>query len=143
MIDIIKRVKELGSNALIASRDFRDYVEKQETEINRGISSLCILSILVQTEEKELHGYKILKDLTEKTNEMLVIEEGTLYPILRKLEQDKIISSRKEETGRKKKYYRMTEYGMQVFNHLAGFYSKLTEAIGPLFDVKVDLQQEK
>ncbi|MHA2179997.1 MAG: PadR family transcriptional regulator [Promethearchaeota archaeon] len=143
MIAIIKRVKELDSNALIASKDFRDYVEKQETEINRGISSLCILSILMQTEEDELHGYKILKDLTEKTNEMLVIEEGTLYPILRKLEQDNIITSRREETGRKRKFYTMTERGKQVFNHLAGFYSKLTEAIAPLFDVKVDLKQEK
>jgi DNA-binding PadR family transcriptional regulator len=143
LITIIKRVKELGSKALIASPGFRVYVEKQETEINRGISSLCILSILMQTEEKELHGYKILKDLTEKTNEMLVIEEGTLYPILRKLEQDNIITSRREESGRKRKFYSMTDYGKQVFNHLAGFYSKLTEAIAPLFDVKVDLKQEK
>jgi hypothetical protein len=53
LITIIKRVKELGSNALIASREFRDYVEKQETEINRGISSLCILSIIMQSEENE------------------------------------------------------------------------------------------
>jgi DNA-binding PadR family transcriptional regulator len=143
LIAIIKRVKELGSNALIASGEFRGYVEKQETEINRGISSLCILSILIQSNEKELHGYKILKDLTERTNEMLVIEEGTLYPILRKLEHDKIITSRREESGRKRKFYSITEHGMQVFNHLAGFYSKLTEAIAPLFDVKVDLKQEK
>ncbi|GAG55544.1 unnamed protein product [marine sediment metagenome] len=40
---------------------------------------------------------------------MLVIEEGTLYPILRKLEGEKIIKSRREETGRKKKFYSMTE----------------------------------
>ncbi len=143
MITIIKRVKELGSDALIASKKFRDYVEKQETEINRGISSLCILSTIMQSEEKELHGYKILKDLTEKTNEMLVIEEGTLYPILRKLEQDNIITSRREESGRKRKFYSMTNHGKQVLNHLVGFYSKLTEAIAPLFDVKVDLKQEK
>ena len=143
MIAIIKRVKQLGANALIASRDFREYVEKQETEINRGISSLCVLSIIMQSEEKELHGYKILKDLTKKTNEMLVIEEGTLYPLLRKLEHQKIIDSRREETGRKRKFYSMTEHGKQVFNHLAGFYSKLTEAIAPLFDVKVDLKQDK
>ena len=37
----------------------------------------------------------------------------------------------------------MTEHGKQVFNHLVGFYSKLTEAIAPLFDVKVDLKQDK
>ena len=140
---MIKRVRELDSNALIASKDFRNFVEKQETEINRGISSLCILSILIQAGENGLHGYKILKDLTDQTNEMLVIEEGTLYPILRKLEGDNIIKSKREESGRKRKFYSVTEYGKKIFNHLAGFYSKLTEAIAPLFDVKVDLKSEK
>ncbi|MHA2393506.1 MAG: PadR family transcriptional regulator [Promethearchaeota archaeon] len=148
LITIIKRVKELDSAAMIASQEFRDYVEKQETEINRGISSLCILSIITEAEkrqdavEKELHGYNILKQLEKKTRKMLVIEEGTLYPILRKLESDGIIESIREETGRKRKYYYMTEYGKKIFNHLAGFYSKLTEAIAPLFDVEVELKQD-
>ena len=141
--NLIKRVRELDSNALIATKEFRDYVEKQETEINRGISSLCILSILIQVGDDGSHGYKILKDLTDQTNEMLVIEEGTLYPILRKLEEDNIIKSEREESGRKRKFYRITEYGKKVFNHLAGFYSKLTEAIAPLFDVNVNLKSEK
>ena len=149
MITIIKRVKELDSEALIASKDFRGYVEKQETEINRGISSLCILSIVMDAEnkqnaeDKELYGYNILKQLERKTRKMLVIEEGTLYPILRKLESDGIIKSIREETGRKRKYYYMTKHGKNVFNHLAGFYSKLTEAIAPLFDVNVELRQDR
>jgi len=141
--NMIKRVRELDSNALIASQEFRDFVEKQETEINRGISSLCILSIIIQAGEADSHGYKILKDLEEETNDMLVIEEGTLYPILRKLEVDNIIKSEREESGRKRKFYSVTEHGRKIFNHLAGFYSKLTEAIAPLFDVSVDLKSEK
>lgn len=149
LITIIKRVKELDATAMIASQEFRDYVEKQETEINRGISSLCILSIITEAKnrdeavQKEMHGYNILKQLEKKTRKMLVIEEGTLYPILRKLESDGIIESIREETGRKRKYYYMTEYGKKIFNHLAGFYSKLTEAIAPLFDVEVDLKQDR
>ncbi|MFX1306009.1 MAG: PadR family transcriptional regulator [Promethearchaeota archaeon] len=140
---MIKRVRESDPKALIASKDFRDYVEKQETEINRGISSLCILSVLMQAGESGLHGYKILKDLTEKTNEMLIIEEGTLYPILRKLEDDNIIRSKREDSGRRRKFYHLTEYGQKIFNHLAGFYSKLTEAIAPLFDININLKSEK
>jgi DNA-binding PadR family transcriptional regulator len=140
---MIKRVKELDSNALIASKEFRDYVEKQETEINRGISSLCILSILIQAGDEGSHGYQISKDLTDQTHEMLVIEEGTLYPILRKLEDENIIKSEREESGRRRKFYSVTDYGKKIFNHLAGFYSKLTEAIAPLFDVSVNLKSEK
>lgn len=140
---MIKRIRELDPKALIASKEFRDYVEKQETEINRGISSLCILAILIQAGEKGSHGYKILKDLTEKTNKMLVIEEGTIYPILRKLEEDHIIKSEREESGRRRKFYTVTTHGNKIYNHLAGFYSKLTEAIAPLFDVHVNLKPEK
>ncbi len=140
---MIKRVRELDSKALIASSKFRDYVEKQETEINRGISSLCILSIIIQAGEDGSHGYQILKDLTDQTNDMLVIVEGTLYPILRKLESDGIIESKKEETGRKRKFYYITEYGEKIYYYLSGFFSKLTEAIAPLFDVKVNLKQDK
>jgi len=140
---MIKRVRELDSKALIASSSFRDYVERQETEINRGISSLCILSIIIQAGKDGSHGYQILKDLTDQTNDMLVIVEGTLYPILRKLESDGIIESKKEETGRKRKFYYITEYGEKIYYYLSGFFSKLTEAIAPLFDVKVNLKQDK
>jgi len=47
MRTIIKRVKELGPTALIAKESFRNFVEKFESEINRGISTLCILSIII------------------------------------------------------------------------------------------------
>ena len=88
---MIRRVKEFGTKALIASQEIRDYVEKFESEINRGISTLCILAIIDRAENGEIHGYAILKNLEEETNEMLVVEEGTLYPLLRKLEGNGIL----------------------------------------------------
>jgi PadR family transcriptional regulator PadR len=140
---MIKRVKELDSSALIASPFFREYVEKQESEINRGISTLCILSIIGEKAGDGVHGYEILTELRKKTEDMLVIEEGTLYPILRKLEKDGLIKPEREREGRRRKFYFITENGQKIFNYLSGFYSKLTEAIAPLFDVKVDLKSEK
>ncbi|MFX1240190.1 MAG: PadR family transcriptional regulator [Promethearchaeota archaeon] len=140
---MIKRVKELDSSALIASPFFREYVEKQESEINRGISTLCILSIISEKGSEGVHGYEILTELRKKTEDMLVIEEGTLYPILRKLEKDGLIKPERESEGRRRKFYFITENGLKIFNYLSGFYSKLTEAIAPLFDVKVDLKSEK
>jgi PadR family transcriptional regulator PadR len=123
--------------------EFQEYASKVESEINRGISTLCILSIISQYAEDGIYGYQISKDLHELTNEMLIIEEGTLYPILRKLEDDNIIKSEREKAGRKRKFYYITEHGEKVYNYLSGFYSKLTEAIAPLFDVIVDLKQSK
>lgn len=143
MESMIKRVRELSPTALIASQDFRNYVINFESELVRGLSSLCILSIIKQSDEQGIHGYQILKDLEEKTHNMLVIEEGTLYPLLRKLRDEGIISSIREQGGRRRTFYYMTEPGMKIYNYLTGFYSKLTEAISPLFDVQVNLQQEK
>ena len=138
---MIKRVKELGSQALIASQKIRDYIEKFESEINRGISTLCILAIIDKAENGEIHGYAILKNLEEETNEMLVIEEGTLYPLLRKLEGNGILKSeRKIVENRMRKVYSITEHGDKIYNHISGFYGKLTEAISPLLDINVRLK---
>ncbi|MFX1406668.1 MAG: PadR family transcriptional regulator [Promethearchaeota archaeon] len=133
---MIKRVKGLDPQ-------FQDYASKIESEINRGLSTLCILSIINQYGEDGVHGYQISKDLLDRTNEMLVIEEGTLYPILRKLQDEGIIKSEREKEGRRRKYYFMTDYGIKLFNYLSGFYSKLSEAIASLFDVNVHLKQDR
>jgi PadR family transcriptional regulator PadR len=141
-ISIIKRVKELGPLALISSKDFREFVEKFESEINRGISTLCILSVIRQAESEGLYGYKILKELEQQTNSMLVIEEGTLYPLLKKLERDKLIKSeQKSHGGRLRRYYIMTENGEKIYNHITGFFTKLSEAISPLIDMTVKLKE--
>ena len=133
---MIKKVKGMNT-------EFQDYASKFESEINRGTSTLSILSIINQSGKAGIHGYQISKNLLEQTQEMLIIEEGTLYPILRKLEEDRIIKSERENEGRRRKYYSLTEYGKKIYNYLSGFYSKLTEAIAPLFDVSVQLKQHK
>ncbi|MHA1803786.1 MAG: PadR family transcriptional regulator [Promethearchaeota archaeon] len=140
---MIKRVRELDSSVLMASEKFRNFVEKFESELIRGLSSLCILSIIRQAGEKGIHGYQILKELQQKTHEMLIIEEGTLYPLLKKLRDEGLIASIKEKGGRRRTFYYMTEPGFQIYNYLAGYYSKLIEAISWLFDIQVNLQKEK
>jgi len=123
--------------------EFQEYASKFESEINRGISTLCILSIVNQYGESGVHGYQVSKELLEKTHKKLRIEEGTLYPILRKLEGDRIIRSEREKEGRKRKFYYITKHGEKIYNYLSGFYSILSEAIAPFFDVKVHLKQNK
>jgi PadR family transcriptional regulator PadR len=133
---MIKRVKGFDPQ-------FLDYASKFESEINRGISTLCILSIINRYGNEGVHGYQISKDLQEQTKEILIIEEGTLYPILRKLEEDGIITAKREKSGRKRKFYFITDNGIKIFNFLSGFFSKLTEAIAPLFDVNVKLKRDR
>jgi len=143
---VIKRVKHFQRDALIFSDpDFRKYAEKFESEILRGISSLSILTIIKRHGDEGIYGYKLLQELTKETENMLVLEEGTLYPILRKLEKDRIVRSEKKpfSVKRFRKFYIMTEHGIDIFNHLSGFFTKLMEAIGPILDLNIKFNSEK
>lgn len=141
---MIKRVKELDPSASIAREDFRDFVEKMESEILRGISNLAALSIIDKHNQEGIHGYQLLQDLKNQTNDMLIIEEGTLYPLLRKLEKRGVIQGEKVRVdNRPRKYYRLTPDGTRIFNHMSGFFSKLMEAMAPLVDIDVALFQDR
>ena len=61
---MIKQVKGMDTK-------FQEYASKIESEINRGISTLCILSIINQHGEEGAYGYQISKDLQEQTHEKL------------------------------------------------------------------------
>ncbi|MGB0838824.1 MAG: PadR family transcriptional regulator [Chitinophagales bacterium] len=72
-----------------------------------------ILSLLEQ--EGESYGYAIIKQVKELSGGKLIFSDGTLYPILRKLEQQELIESfwRVAENGRRRKYYRIKESGQK------------------------------
>lgn len=141
---MIKRVKHFQPDALIKTETFRRYVEKFESEILRGISSLSILTIIKRHRDEGIYGYKLLQELTEETENMLILEEGTLYPLLKKLERDGLVRLEKKRfTGRFRNYYIMTDYGIAIFNHLSGFFAKLMEAIGPILDLDIEFNNEK
>ncbi|NHI94130.1 MAG: hypothetical protein EAX96_16690 [Candidatus Lokiarchaeota archaeon] len=145
---MIKNIVSFNPDALIAEDQFRAFAEKFESEILRGISTLAILSIIQASGKEGTYGYQILKELGEKTKigdkQILIIEEGTLYPILKKLKRDGILTSeKKEHNGRIRTYYRLTEAGFRTYNHILGFFTKLIESISPILDVKVALQDDR
>lgn len=141
---MIKRVKQFQPKALISSESFRGFVEKSESEILRGISTLTVLKIIEQHSPKGTYGYEMLKEIEKASKNMLVIEEGTLYPLLKKLVKDGLIetTTRSSEQGRKRKYYFITDEGSKISNHLNGFFSKLIESVSGLFDIGVKLSEE-
>ena len=69
-----------------------------------------ILSILT---ENETYGYDLIKKIKERSDGKLEFAEGTIYPVLKKLEEKKFISSkwRLGETDKQRKYYRITSVG--------------------------------
>lgn len=76
-----------------------------DAQLKRGLLEICVLSAI---KYEESYGYKIIKDMQP----YLKISESTLYPILKRLEESKMLTVRSEEyNGRLRKYYRITDSG--------------------------------
>lgn len=77
-----------------------------------GSTSLLVLTIL-KNEDK--YGFEIIRELEEKSDNTFQFKEGTLYPILHKLENKGYLTSYKEQgdRGRKRKYYSITKSGIK------------------------------
>lgn len=68
--------------------------------------------VVVCSLDEEKYGYELINILSDAG---LNVEEGTLYPLLRRLEANELLSSRWETSGpRPRKYYMVTEYGKKI-----------------------------
>jgi len=87
---------------------------KFQKELNAGMVSLALLSLLARAQEP-LYGYQIAKDL-EGFAGGPPVKQGTLYPVLRSLEGGKLLDSRVEPSvsGPPRRYYSITETGRQA-----------------------------
>ncbi len=76
-------------------------------------SKPIVLSILARGEN---YGYAILQEVRERSNGRLEWTEGMLYPVLHRLEEQKLIRAHwvVGESGRKRKYYRLSRSGSQA-----------------------------
>ncbi len=78
-------------------------------ELLKGSTSMLVLNLL---SDKNMYGYQMIKELTEKSKNVFELKEGTLYPILHSLEESNLITSYWDEsTGKKRKYYSITKEG--------------------------------
>ena len=86
--------------------------ENLRLELRRGCLTLAVLAQLRQ----EHYGYTLRKDLAEHG---LVIDESTLYPLLRRLEaQGLLVSEWREEEKRNKRFYRLSSDGERMLGQL-------------------------
>ena len=86
--------------------------ENLRLELRRGCLTLAVLVQL----RREHYGYTLRKDLAEHG---LVIDESTLYPLLRRLEnQGLLVSEWREEDKRNKRFYRLSSDGEQLIGLL-------------------------
>lgn len=73
-----------------------------------------IEALILQTLESKgrLYGYEIARQIREISEEKILISEGSLYPILHKLEREGVLEAEKEKIGRRvRRYYHLTKKG--------------------------------
>ena len=84
--------------------------ERMDKNLIGGSTILMLLALL---EEKDCYGYEIIKELKERSQNVFQFKEGTLYPVLHKMENLGYVKSyrAKAENGKERKYYRITGAG--------------------------------
>lgn len=83
-------------------------------KIDKGlIGGSTVLLVLSLLEETDRYGYEIIKELEARSDKAFQFKEGTLYPVLHKLENNGFVKSymEKGETGKERKYYKITRKG--------------------------------
>lgn len=102
-----------------------------EGDLLRGVADPIILRLVSR---RPMYGYEIIKIVNEKTNKAFEWKEGTLYPCLHRLEGAKLIESHWEdsESGRPRKYYRITRKGSALLEEKVLEWSAFSAAVDAL-----------
>ena len=76
------------------------------TQLKKGILELCVLAVL---DKKDCYGYELVNDISKN----IEISDGTIYPLLRRLNQEGYFITYLQESqeGPPRKYYKLTELG--------------------------------
>jgi PadR family transcriptional regulator PadR len=103
-----------------------DLFESLRLELRRGC---LIVAVLAQLRE-EHYGYTLRKTLADQG---LAIDEGTLYPLLRRLEsQGLLVSEWREEDKRNKRFYRLSAEGKQILKQLQAEWKSINAALNEI-----------
>lgn len=86
---------------------------QNQKELVGASTALLVLEVLIHSPS---YGYQIVKQMNDTAGDLFQWQEGTVYPVLHKLEQEKLIRGQWQtaESGRKRKYYYITAKGREA-----------------------------
>ena len=103
-----------------------DILKNLVSELRKGVLVLAVLSQLKQKH----YGYSLVETLNEKG---LRIDQNTLYPLLRRLDKQGLISSTWEMVEpRPRKYYQLNDFGIEIANELITLYQETHTVINTM-----------
>jgi PadR family transcriptional regulator, regulatory protein PadR len=105
-------------------------------EFLQGTLEMLLLKTLLAG---ELHGYGIAQSIRQASNEALLIEAGSLYPALQRLELQGLIKAEwtRSDTGRQARFYKLTSAGRKRLSASVSRWEEFVAAIGLVLHPKV------
>ena len=111
---------------------------KQKTDVLQGTLALMVLKTLDVL--GPLHGYGIARRIEQISGDLLAVNQGTLYPVLLKLEQEGAIASEwgASENNRRARFYRLTKEGHKRLQVATKGWEQTAAIIGRFFEGKAE-----
>ena len=111
---------------------------KTKKDVQQGTLALMVLKTLDVL--GPLHGYGIARRIEQISWELLAVNQGTLYPLLLRLEQDGAVASElgASENNRRARFYRLTREGRKQLQAESKDWQQTAEIIGRFFALKAE-----
>lgn len=96
-------------------------------QFKKGILEYCVLSVLAR---RNCYGYELVQIISEH----IEISEGTIYPLLRRLKADSLVTTYLEESsdGPPRKYYQLTQKGLEVKDENEREWTRFSESVNQI-----------
>jgi transcriptional regulator len=106
-----------------------------EGDMLKGHLDMIVLAALL---DKPSHGYAVIQEIRRRSGGAFELPEGTIYPVLHRLEKNGLLTSRwaTGESGKKRRVYALTRSGQKALAGHRATWRRFSEAIGGLFGEK-------
>lgn len=103
-----------------------DFIIRWKSQVKKGVLSLVVLKIISRG---EFYGYELIEEIRRLTE--IEIAEGTLYPLLIRLKEEGLVTSRwvEQDSGIPRKYYTLTPEGTSKLAEMNSFWDEFYQSV--------------
>ena len=108
--------------------------DKYERQMKKGVLDMLVLKLL---DEEPRYGYQLIQEMRERSQETFLLKEGTLYPVLYRLEDEELVISKWSEAEGKqvpRKYYEITDKGKQALVEIKEVWKRIAGGITQIME---------
>ncbi len=100
------------------------------TQFKKGVLELCVLALL---DRKDCYGYEMVDEISK----MISISEGTIYPLLKRLKKEELVTSylKESQDGPPRKYYQLTSLGKERKEEMVAEWDEFSKGVNKLLNL--------